>query len=346
MNGAQALLSTLAACRVDTCFMNPGTSEMHFVAALDSVPTMRGVLALFEGVATGAADGYARMAGRPAAVLLHLGPGLGNGLANLHNARKARSPVVAIVGDHATYHKEFDTPLESDIETVARNVSSYIRRSSRAEEVGTDAVDTVAAACGPPGQVATLILPSDVSWTEGAAPAGPGLGRSSPAPPEGYGPALGSSSPAAAPEGYGPAVRSLVGPAYRDPPAGRAPGRPASRPHRFGGGGRLAPGRTRGLSSRRSGLPGPPAGGCGRDMRSLGGPAFLRDLSRPAGARGGPSGAGAAGISGRGGGGPAAGPAPPGAGRCPAAGVVLRLPGQAELSASQGLPGPHPGRSG
>ena len=178
MNGAQALLSTLAACRVDTCFMNPGTSEMHFVAALDSVPTMRGVLALFEGVATGAADGYARMAGRPAAVLLHLGPGLGNGLANLHNARKARSPVVAIVGDHATYHKEFDTPLESDIETVARNVSSYIRRSSRAEEVGTDAVDTVAAACGPPGQVATLILPSDVSWTEGA-PAGPGLGRSS-----------------------------------------------------------------------------------------------------------------------------------------------------------------------
>ena len=183
MNGAQALLSTLVACRVDTCFMNPGTSEMHFVAALDSVPSMKGVLALFEGVATGAADGYARMAGRPAAVLLHLGPGLGNGLANLHNARKARSPVVAIVGDHATYHTQFDTPLESDIETVARNVSSHVRRAARAEEVGADAVDTVAAACGPPGQVATLILPSDVSWTEGAAPAGPGPGRSSSAVP-------------------------------------------------------------------------------------------------------------------------------------------------------------------
>ena len=111
------------ACGVDTCFSNPGTSEMHFVAALDTVPQMRGVLALFEGVATGAADGYARMAGRPAATLLHLGPGLGNGLANLHNARKARTPMVNIVGDHATYHKQYDAPLESDIETVARNVS-------------------------------------------------------------------------------------------------------------------------------------------------------------------------------------------------------------------------------
>src|SRR5450432_2328223 len=103
MTGAQALLATLARAGVDVCFMNPGTSEMHFVAALDSVPEMRGVLALFEGVATGAADGYARMAGRPASVLLHLGPGLGNGLANLHNARKGQSPVVNIVGDHATY---------------------------------------------------------------------------------------------------------------------------------------------------------------------------------------------------------------------------------------------------
>ena len=213
MNGAQALLSTLAACGVDTCFMNPGTSEMHFVAALDSVPSMRGVLALFEGVATGAADGYARMAGRPAAVLLHLGPGLGNGLANLHNARKARSPVVAIVGDHATYHKQFDTPLESDIETVARNVSRHIRRSGRAEEVGTDAVDTVAAAWGPPGQVATLILPSDVSWTEGAVPAGPARGRpSSAAPPEGVGP--GDRSSSALPTGSPPPERRRPDPLH------------------------------------------------------------------------------------------------------------------------------------
>jgi acetolactate synthase I/II/III large subunit len=126
-NGAQALIRTLVAAGVDTCFSNPGTSEMHFVAALDSVPEMRGVLALFEGVATGAADGYARMAGRPAATLLHLGPGLGNGLANLHNARKGHVPVVNIVGDHATYHKQYDAQLESDIETVARNVSPWVR---------------------------------------------------------------------------------------------------------------------------------------------------------------------------------------------------------------------------
>ncbi|MDD9370912.1 MAG: thiamine pyrophosphate-binding protein, partial [Acidimicrobiales bacterium] len=112
LNGAQALIRTLVASGVDTCFSNPGTSEMHFVAALDTVPAMRGVLALFEGVATGAADGYARMADRPAATLLHLGPGLGNGLANLHNARKGHVPVVNIVGDHATYHKQYDAQLE------------------------------------------------------------------------------------------------------------------------------------------------------------------------------------------------------------------------------------------
>src|SRR5689334_23403608 len=128
-NGAQALIRTLVDCGVDVCFTNPGTSEMHFVAALDSVPEMRGVLALFEGVATGAADGYARMADRPAGTLLHLGPGLGNGLANLHNARKGHVPVVNIVGDHATYHKQYDAQLESDIETVARNVSGWVRTS-------------------------------------------------------------------------------------------------------------------------------------------------------------------------------------------------------------------------
>ena len=123
MNGARALIQTLVEAGVNVCFANPGTSEMHFVAALDDAPEMRGVLALFEGVATGAADGYARMTGRPAVVLLHLGPGLANGVANLHNARRARSPIVTIVGDHATYHKRFDAPLESDIESIARGVS-------------------------------------------------------------------------------------------------------------------------------------------------------------------------------------------------------------------------------
>jgi acetolactate synthase I/II/III large subunit len=167
MIGAEALVRSLVASGVDVVFANPGTSEMHFVATLDAVPEMRGVLALFEGAATGAADGYARMRERPAAVLLHLGPGLGNGLANLHNARRARAPVVAIVGDHATYHKQFDAPLESDIDTVARNVSTWIRRSARAKDAGSDAAAAVAAACGPPGQVATLILPADVSWSEG-----------------------------------------------------------------------------------------------------------------------------------------------------------------------------------
>jgi len=173
MIGAEALVRSLVASGVDVVFANPVTSEMHFVATLDAVPEMRGVLALFEGAATGAADGYARMRDRPAAVLLHLGPGLGNGLANLHNARRARAPVVAIVGDHATYHKQFDAPLESDIDTVARNVSTWIRRSVRAEDAGADAAAAVAAACGPPGQVATLILPADVSWSEGGLVAPP-----------------------------------------------------------------------------------------------------------------------------------------------------------------------------
>jgi acetolactate synthase-1/2/3 large subunit len=173
MIGGEALVRTLVASGVDVCFMNPGTSEMHFVAALDSVPEMRGILGLFEGVVTGAADGYGRMAGRPAATLLHLGPGLGNGLANLHNARRAHTPIVNVIGDHATHHKQYDAQLESDIETVARNVSTFIRWSSDAATVATDAADTVAAAMGPPGQVATLILPADVSWSDGAEPAAP-----------------------------------------------------------------------------------------------------------------------------------------------------------------------------
>ena len=174
MNGAQALMKTLADAGVEVCFSNPGTSEMHFVAALDDEPRMRAVLALFEGVATGAADGYARMAGKPAATLLHLGCGLGNGLANLHNARKGKVPVVNIVGDHATYHVQFDAQLQSDIETVARNVSpGFVRTSKSTAELGQDVADAIVAARGLPGQVATLILPADVSWGEGGVPCPP-----------------------------------------------------------------------------------------------------------------------------------------------------------------------------
>jgi len=166
MNGAHAVLRTLVANGVDTCFTNPGTSEMHFVAALDDVPAMRPVLALFEGVATGGADGYGRMAGRPAATLLHLGPGLGNGLANLHNARRARTPIVNIVGDHATYHQPLDAPLASDIVGVARNVSRWVREATGPETVGADTAAAIAEARR--GGVATLILPADASWLEGA----------------------------------------------------------------------------------------------------------------------------------------------------------------------------------
>src|SRR3982750_1191232 len=146
---------------------------MHFVAALDAVREMRSVLTLFEGVATGAADGYARMTERPGATLLHLGSGLGNGVANLHNARKGKVPVVNIVGDHATYHTKYDAQLQSDIETVARNVSGWVRTSQSTSALPRDAVEAIAAAVGPPGQVATLILPADVSWSDGAEPAAP-----------------------------------------------------------------------------------------------------------------------------------------------------------------------------
>jgi acetolactate synthase-1/2/3 large subunit len=166
VNGARALLSTLVDAGVDVCFANPGTSEMHFVAALDDVPAMRGVLCLFEGVATGAADGYGRVAGRPATTLLHLGPGLGNGLANLHNARRAHTPVVNIVGDHATYHARYDAPLQSDIASIAGAVSGWYRSTARSDDVAGDAANAVAAAMGPPSCVATLVLPADASWSE------------------------------------------------------------------------------------------------------------------------------------------------------------------------------------
>ncbi|MBN8995758.1 MAG: acetolactate synthase large subunit [Rhizobiales bacterium] len=173
MNGAESLVHTLLLGGVDTCFANPGTSEMHFVAALDRIPGMRCVLALFEGVATGAADGYQRMAGKPAATLLHCGPGLANGIANLHNARRARAGIVNIVGDQATYHDPLDPPLASEIESFARPVSAAVLRAARPHLVGGDAARAVAVARGPGGGIATLVLPSDASWDEGGIVAAP-----------------------------------------------------------------------------------------------------------------------------------------------------------------------------
>jgi acetolactate synthase-1/2/3 large subunit len=173
MNGAESLVHSLLASGVDTCFANPGTSEMHFVAALDRIPGMHCVLALFEGVATGAADGYQRMAGKPAATLLHCGPGLANGLANLHNAWRARAGIVNIVGDQATYHGPLEPPLASDVEAWARPVSAWVRRSARPHSVGGDAAAAVAAARSPGSGIATLILPSDASWGEGGIVAAP-----------------------------------------------------------------------------------------------------------------------------------------------------------------------------
>jgi acetolactate synthase-1/2/3 large subunit len=166
MNGAESLARTLVAGGVNVCFTNPGTSEMHFVAALDKVDGIRCVLGLFEGVVTGAADGYWRMADKPAATLLHLGPGLGNGLANLHNARKASSGIVNIVGEHATYHIKHDAPLTSDIEGIARPVSAWVRTSPNARAIAADGAAAIAAASAPPGQIATLILPADTAWNE------------------------------------------------------------------------------------------------------------------------------------------------------------------------------------
>jgi acetolactate synthase-1/2/3 large subunit len=170
MNGAESLVATLAASGVDLCFTNPGTSEMHFVAALDRVPGVRCVLGLFEGVVTGAADGFHRMAGRPAATLLHLGPGLANGVANLHNARKARSAIVNIVGDHAIGHARFESPLASDLEGIARPVSHWLRTCRSPGEVGHDGAAAIEATRdGGVGRIATLALPADTAWGTGGA---------------------------------------------------------------------------------------------------------------------------------------------------------------------------------
>jgi len=173
MNGAQSLVRTLLAAGVDTCYANPGTSEMHFVAALDTTPGMRCVLGLQENVVTGMADGHFRMVGRPACTLLHCGPGLANGWANLHNARRAGSGIVNLVGDQATWHRPHDAPLTADTEGLARAVSAWVRTSTRADEVGRDGAAAVQAARSANGQVATLILPSDTCWDEGGQVADP-----------------------------------------------------------------------------------------------------------------------------------------------------------------------------
>jgi acetolactate synthase I/II/III large subunit len=165
LTGAESLLRTLVGSGVDVCFANPGTSEMHFVDALDRVDGMRCVLGLFEGTVTGAADGYARMLDRPACTLLHLGPGLANGLSNLHNAMRAQSPVVNVIGDHATHHRHYDAPLTSDIEGTARPFSHWVRTSPNAGSVAVDGAAAVAAALSAPGRIASLILPADAAWS-------------------------------------------------------------------------------------------------------------------------------------------------------------------------------------
>ena len=179
MNGAESLVQTAVRAGVDVCFANPGTTEMPLVAALDAVRGMRGILGLFEGVCTGAADGYGRMTGRPALTLLHLGPGFANGIANLHNARRAPSPVVNLIGDHATWHLVVDAPLTSDVTSLASPVSRWLRSAKSAAELGHDMAEAVAASLAPPGGVATLIVPADVQWGAGGTP---GAVPSAPAP--------------------------------------------------------------------------------------------------------------------------------------------------------------------
>lgn len=168
MTGAEAIIGTLADCGVKACFANPGTSEMHLVTALDREPRIRSVLCLFEGVATGAADGYARMAGAPALTLLHLGPGYLNGGANIHNARRAHVPMVNLIGDHAVTHRQYDAPLASDIAALAAPNSRWLKSVDRVDEAGALAAEAYAASFGPaPGPV-SLIMPADIAWTDGA----------------------------------------------------------------------------------------------------------------------------------------------------------------------------------
>jgi acetolactate synthase-1/2/3 large subunit len=171
MNGAQSLSKTLFGGGINTCFINPGTTELHLVTAMTEEPGMKVVLCLFEGVCTGAADGYARMTGKPASTILHLGPGLANGLANLHNAKRALSPVVVIIGDHATYHGQYDAPLASDIASLANPVSGWLRSCANALSLAQDGAEAVEASLKLPGQVATIIVPADCAWSKAKGPA-------------------------------------------------------------------------------------------------------------------------------------------------------------------------------
>jgi acetolactate synthase-1/2/3 large subunit len=173
MNGAECVVRTLIASGVSTCFANPGTTEMHFVAALDRISGVKSILGLAETVVAGCADGYARMTGRPAATLLHCGPGFANAISNLHNARRANSPIVNVVGDHSTWHRAHDPVLASDIEALAGVVSGWVRTSRSAHDAGRDAAAAVQSALSPPGRIATLVLPSDCAWDEGGSPADP-----------------------------------------------------------------------------------------------------------------------------------------------------------------------------
>lgn len=170
MNGAEALIQTLKDGGVNICFANPGTSEMQLVAAIDKQDGMRAILGLFEGVVTGAADGYGRMADKPAATLLHLGPGMANGIANLHNARRAASPIINLVGDHATYHLQYDAPLTSDAQGVARPMSDWVRVSRSARDLAQAGAEALSAATSYPGKIATIIVPANHAWDEGSAP--------------------------------------------------------------------------------------------------------------------------------------------------------------------------------
>lgn len=212
MNGADAFIGTLAAAGVEVCFANPGTSEMQLVAAVDRQHGMRAVLGLFEGVVTGAADGYGRMADKPAITLLHLGPGLANGLANLHNARKAASPVINMVGEHATYHKHFNAPLTSDTEGVARPMSDWVRSSTSERDLAQAGAEAFAVAQHYPGKIATVIVPANHAWNEGAAPVAP---AAVPAPPRTAAAAIAAAA-AALRDDEGPKCLFLGGRALRE----------------------------------------------------------------------------------------------------------------------------------
>jgi len=165
MNGAESLLRTAVTAGIEVCFANPGTTEMPLVAAFDAIDGMRAVLGLFEGVCTGAADGYARMAGKPALTLTHLGPGFANGIANLHNARRAHSPIVNVIGDQATWHLAADAPLTSDIVSLARPVSAWVRQVKSSQSLAHDTAEAIAKARRMPGHISTLIVPSDCQWS-------------------------------------------------------------------------------------------------------------------------------------------------------------------------------------